>query len=303
MRSNWETVVVGFDAAEESRDAITLGAVLAAAEGAQLEVAVVLPRGRAPFEEAIAGGRLAEQLDEQLFDSAARELGGRDFTPVRLDGGLAGRSAARALYEYAGEQHIDLIVVGSSHRGKLGRVLPGSVGESLLRGAPCAVAVAPRGYARAEQPAVTLIGVAYDGSEEAKLALGEAERLAGAFGARLHVITVVPVRPAIVLEAHLAVELGQALRREYKQRLDEATSALSSGITAEGAVEEGDPAAVLAERASQLDLLVMGSRGYGAIRSALLGGVSAQVIRAAPCPVLVTRRASSEAGPSSTSRP
>ena len=70
-------------------------------------------------------------------------------------------------------------MVGSSHRGKLGRVLPGSVGESLLRGAPCAVAVAPRGYAGAEHPAIGLIGVAYDGSEEAKLALGEAERLAG----------------------------------------------------------------------------------------------------------------------------
>jgi nucleotide-binding universal stress UspA family protein len=277
--------------------------MLTAAEGAQLQVAVVLPRGRVPFEEAIAGGRLAEQLDEQLFDSAARELGGADFTPVKLDGGLAGRSAARALYEYAGEHDIDLIIVGSSHRGKFGRVLPGSVGESLLRGAPCAVAVAPRGYARAEQPAVALIGVAYDGSEEAKLALGEAERLAGAFGARLHVITVVPVRPAIMLEADLAVELGQALRREYKQRLDEATSALSTVISAEGAVEEGDPAAVLAERASQLDLLVMGSRGYGPIRSALLGGVSAQVIRAAPCPVLVTRRARGEGTPSSTSRP
>ena len=292
--------MVGFDAAEQSRDALRLGATLAGAEGAELQIAAVLPRARLPFEEAIAGGQLAEQLDqldEHLFHSAADGLGGADFTLVKLDGGLAGgRSAARALYEHAGEQHADLIVVGSSHRGKLGRVLPGSVGESLLRGAPCAVAVAPRGYARTEQPSIRLIGVAYDGSEEAKLALGEAERLARAFGARLQVITVVPDRPTIVLEddivieADLEGELGQALRHEYQHRLDEGTSALASETSAEGALEEGDPAAVLAKRASKLDLLVMGSRGYGAIRSALLGGVSAQVIRAAPCPVLVTRR-------------
>jgi nucleotide-binding universal stress UspA family protein len=294
VSSKWEKVVVGFDTAEQSRDALRLGATLAAAEGAELEVAAVLPRARLPFEDAIAGGQLAEQLeqlDEQLFNSAADGLGGADFTLVKLDGGLAGgRSAARALYEHAGEQHADLIVVGSSHRGKLGRVLPGSVGESLLRGAPCAVAVAPRGYARTEQPSIRLIGVAYDGSEEAKLALGEAERLARAFGARLQVITVVPVRPAVVLTVDLAVQLGQALRGEYQHRLNEATSALASETSAEGALEEGDPAAILAKRASKLDLMVMGSRGYGPIRSALLGGVSAEVIRAAPCPVLITRR-------------
>lgn len=181
-------------------------------------------------------------------------------------------------------------MVGSSHRGKLGRVLPGSVGESLLRGAPCAVAVAPRGYALTEQPSIRLIGVAYDGSEEAKLALAEAERLTRAFGARLQVITVVPVRPAVVLTVDLAVQLGQALRGEYQHRLNEATSALGPEISAEGALEEGDPAAILAKRASKLDLLVMGSRGYGPIRSALLGGVSAEVIRAASCPVLIARR-------------
>jgi nucleotide-binding universal stress UspA family protein len=180
-------------------------------------------------------------------------------------------------------------------------VLPGSVGESLLRGAPCAVAVAPQGYARTEHPSIRLIGVAYDRSEEAKLALGQAERLAQAFGARLQVITVVPVRATIVreadivIEADLAGELGQALRHHYQHLLDEATSALVGETGAESALEEGDPAAILAKRASKLDLLVMGSRGYGPIRSALLGGVSAQVIRTASCPVLVTRRGSAKA--------
>lgn len=285
---------MGFDAAEQSRDALHLGRALATPEGAALEVAVVLPRGRLPFEQAIAGGQLAEQLDEQLMDSAARELGGVDFTPVRLDGALAGRSAARALYEYARDADADLIVVGSSHRGKLGRVLPGSVGESLLRGAPCAVAIAPRGYAHTEHSAIGLIGAAYDGSEEAKLALGEAERLAQIHGARLRVITVVPVRAAIVLQAELAIELGGALRREYQRILDEGISTLGGQTSAESVLKEGDPAANLADEGTGLDLLVIGSRGYGPLRSALVGGVSAQAIRSAPCPVLLTCRASDE---------
>jgi nucleotide-binding universal stress UspA family protein len=53
---------------------------------------------------------------------------------------------------------------------------------------------------------------------------------------------------------------------------------------------DGDPAPQLVERAEQLSLLVTGSRGYGPVRRAVLGGVSAQVLRALPCPVLVVPR-------------
>ncbi|MGZ5308049.1 MAG: hypothetical protein ACXWES_00800, partial [Solirubrobacterales bacterium] len=94
-------MIIGFDGRDESRDALRLGKELAAATGAELQVAIVLPRGRIPFEEAIAGGPLAEQLDSQFYEEAARELEGTDFTRASLDGGLSGRSAARALYEYA----------------------------------------------------------------------------------------------------------------------------------------------------------------------------------------------------------
>lgn len=51
----------------------------------------------------------------------------------------------------------------------------------------------------------------------------------------------------------------------------------------------GDPAAVLAEHGVEADLLVVGSRGHGPLRRALLGGVSA-VTGAAPCPVIVVPR-------------
>ena len=210
-------VIVGFDASEQSDDALVLGQALAKAYGAELHIAIVLPRTRNPFEEAIAGGQLSAQLEERLYESAERRLGAGEFVRASLDGEVGGRSAARALYEYAGDCDADLIVVGSSHRGKVGRIFPGSVGESLLRGAPCAVAVAPRGFARREHAGFNRVGIAYDGSEEAKLALGEAARLARAFGARLRVITVVPVRSAIMVEADLAAELGPALRREYER--------------------------------------------------------------------------------------
>ncbi len=295
MKSTWAKVIVGFDGSDESRDALRLGKELVAVGGAELCVAVVLPRGRAPFEEAILRTPISEQLDEQLYEEVSRELDGTGFTPARLDGGLSGRSAARALYEYARDSGADLIVVGSAHRGKLGRVFPGSVGESLLRGAPCAVAIAPRGLARGKHPSIGLIGVAYDGTDEAKLALAEAERLAEALEAELRVITVVPQVPALSVQGPKLEEIHEALRREYGDVLEKGVATLSGETTAEPVLEEGDPAAVLADQGVELDLIVIGSRGYGPLRGALAGAVSAEVMRAAPCPVVVTPRGSGTA--------
>lgn len=281
-------VVVGFDAGAESDDALVLGHALAEAHGAELHVAIVLPRGHAPFEEAIVGGELSEQLDQELYESVTRQLGGTDFVRASLDGARAGRSAARALYEHADEQEADLIVVGSCHRGKLGRVLIGSVAESLLRGAPCTVAVAPRGFARKEHRSFDLIGVAYDGSPEADLALQEAERLSQSLKARLRLIAVVP--PTSAINPQVDELERKALRRQYRGILEWGASNLAEGAQRETVLMEGDPGTILADQGGELDLLVLGSRGYGAIRSALLGAVSSGVIRTAPCPVLVTPR-------------
>ena len=91
-------------------------------------------------------------------------------------------SPARALSEVAEEEHADLIVVGSSRRSALGRQLPGTTAERLLRHAPCTVAVAPRGYSGGD---IRRIGVAYDGSREADAALRAAESLALELSARM----------------------------------------------------------------------------------------------------------------------
>ena len=283
-------VIVGFDASDQSDDALVLSQALAEVYGAELHVAVVLPRSRVPFETAIAGAEVSAQLEERLYEFAQRRLE-TEFIRASLDGERGGRSAARALYEYAEEQDADLIVVGSSHRGKVGRILPGSVGESLLRGAPCAVAVAPRGFARREHPGLGLIGIAYDGSEEADLALTEAARLSSSLGADLRVITVVPPVAAFDATAFMLEDLRADHRRFYREKLEKGVSRLRD-VPAETVLEDGDPAAVLAQQGIDLDLLVMGSRGYGSVRSALLGAISSAVMRTAPCPVLITPRGS-----------
>lgn len=109
-------------------------------------------------------------------------------------------SPARALHDTATSARADLIVVGSSHRGPVGRVLLGSVAERLLSGAPCAVAIAPRGYAGRESRRLQRIVVAFDGSPEAHPALGTACALAGRTRGSVRALTVIEPPPVGPIE-------------------------------------------------------------------------------------------------------
>ena len=110
---------------------------------------------------------------------------------------LQSSSPARGLHDLAEREQADLIIVGSSERGALGRLTAGSTAHSLLSGAPCAVAVAPAGYAERPEQRLETIGVAYDGRPESDVALESAIDLARSAGARVHLVTLAypPDRP------------------------------------------------------------------------------------------------------------
>jgi nucleotide-binding universal stress UspA family protein len=284
-------IVVGFDGSDESHDALRLGKMLAKADSAQLEVAVALQYAPLPIEVEAYDRTLAEHFDE-VFAETERELGEGKFVRRELREG----SAARALTELAETENPELIVIGSTHRGALGRVYPGSVGERLLNGAPSPVAVAPRGFARGERFGLGVFGVAYDGTAESKLALAAAEDLAKRHGASLRLIAAVPyMDPLPSRIGHTRVGFRKLLHTYFREVLDQGMSTLPYAAETETVLEDGDPAEVLARQGVELDLLVMGSRGYGPLRRALLGGVSAEVMRTAPCPVIVVPRSSTAA--------
>ena len=78
--------------------------------------------------------------------------------------------------------------------------------------------------------------------------------------------------------------------KEWEHIQDEAVGRVPDGVSTESLLLHGDPAETLAEATSDLDLLVLGSRGYGPVKGTLLGSVSARVMAAASCPVLVVPR-------------
>ena len=251
-----------------------------------------------PFNDAIRDGSggtyrkvLAEQAEKTAGDMRDRlDAVAADRRQIRI---TPNPSAAHALHDMAQAEHAELMVVGSSHTGRMGRVAPGSTGERLLHGAPCAVAIVPDGYAgRTERP-IRRIGVAYDGSDEATAAVAAAVELARALSAELEIIgVVVPYTYAgsgMMGGAVIATpqdELDQCVQDD----LDAVIAGLPDDIKADSVRLAGDPADQLGERSESLDLMLAGSRGYGPLRSVLVGGVSGRLMHTVHCPVIIVPR-------------
>jgi nucleotide-binding universal stress UspA family protein len=133
--------------------------------------------------------------------------------------------------------------------------------------------------------------IAVDGSENAGRALAYATELARSSSARMTVLTSVPDLSTWVLSAPGVdiAGLTQEAEREHQSMIDEAVQSLPDDVSVEKIVAHGPAAEAILKRAEEggHDVIVMGSRGRGEVRSLLLGSVSHRVLQSSPVPVLV----------------
>jgi len=136
----------------------------------------------------------------------------------------------------------------------------------------------------------TNILLATDGSREAELAAATAADLASATNSELHVVHVGELLPTIL--AQTEVEPAQ-LEREARELLDKQVRRVqeAGGTVKEAHLRLGRADEEIVDLAQSLHvgLIVIGSRGHGRIRRALMGSVSDSVVRHAPCPVTIVR--------------
>jgi nucleotide-binding universal stress UspA family protein len=147
----------------------------------------------------------------------------------------------------------------------------------------------------------TKILLATDGSREAQLAAGTAVDLANSTNSELHLITVALGNPDPVyhiyeggLRYETYEEALQTVKGEAQKVLDEQVRKIeeAGGTVNEAHLrigEQRDQAIVHLAEELGVGLIVMGSRGLGGVRRALMGSVSASVVRHAHCPVLIVR--------------
>lgn len=273
-------IVVGYAGDQAGRNAVALGVQITQATHGKLTV--VFPYRplftRETCEQVQA--RVEAEVEPQIVGISPIYRWSPSSWPIR------------ALHELSEYEDADLIVLGTTKEG-IGDMHV-SLMERIVHGAPCAVAVAPEGYASTAH-ALKRIGVGFASSTEGRAAVGLARELAGLGGGSVKVIAGAGLEPALAsysFSSPALEEVEQEMYAEIEQTLTRVCGELAAGdgVAIEHETVRGDPASVLIERSKDLDLLVLGSRAYGPLRHVLLGSVSARAMRAAKCPVLVVPR-------------
>lgn len=283
-------IAVGINGLPEGEDALALAAVLARATGAELMLVAVHP------DLLIV---LPSEMDWTSMKDAARatlrDARDRMAPHARL---LVERdvSVPRALRRVIERNRRDLLVLGSSRHAHEGHLRAGKRARQLLGQFACALAIAPKGLAKQDQPRLTRIGVGYDGGPESLAALDRAAALAAGAGAKLYVQGVLDDRlPPVgwtALGRGTVSDLWQETIREeldtLRQGLDSAVEALPVPVETE--VRCGRPADSLLDLSREVDLLMIGSRRWGPVARVVLGSTGEALLHDATCPVMAVPR-------------
>lgn len=276
----FKNVLVGVDGKPNGRDAIALASHLTDPDG-KLTLAHVHSGDLRP-SHAISPGLVREEREASHTllerERAAAEVSAELVSVVAM-------SPGRGLHEQADERGCDLLVVGSCSHGAFGRAMLGDDTRAALNGAPCAVAIAPLGYA--EHPTtIAKIGVAYNASPESGTALAMAHSLAAANRASVHALEVVMI-PAIAYGGMVAPGFGESI----DMVLQDADRRMKELPDVEGRAVYGLAGEELAAFGDEVDLLIVGSRGYGPVKRLVLGSTSEYLQRHARCSLLMLPRA------------
>lgn len=299
--ATFKQVLYPTDLSESSRPALAYAAAVSRRDGARLTVLHAAP----PFEpllvpsaEAGSARPVALPTIDDLRD-AVRTFAGDALAGLDVDVCVEAGDPSPVIVDHAVAKAADLLVMGTHGRSGFDRLLAGSVTEKVLRRAPCPVLTIPP-HAAAVPTSGTLFAhilCAVDFSDASEQALGLALELGRDAGGALTVATVLewlaeeapltyPEFDITPYRAHLADDAAVRLRDLVQ----------AAGAPAAGPIEQvvalgrahREILRLATEKGS--DLIVMGAQGRGGIGLALFGSTTQQVVRGAPCPVLVVHR-------------
>ncbi|HEV2092558.1 MAG TPA: universal stress protein [Rubrobacter sp.] len=297
-------ILLAVDGSEEARRAARLATALAEGLDSELQLVHVepLPSVYAYPESAIYDPDLGHEVREAAGRSARDRLAAQ-AEGLGVSEKVAGTHAPvgrpdAEIVRLAEELRAGLVVVGSRGLGPIRRVLVGSVSDSIVRHAHCPVLVVRNGQQGLAGPIV----LAMDGSEESKLAATAAAEISAATGSPVHVIYVMPTESRLYGHHSYSEDVKKSLTEEARAQARRFLDGRAEGVrSAGGAVAQtylgtGSPDEEIVELAEEIDagMVVVGSRGLGGVRRALMASVSGSVVRHAHCPVLIVRGGSDD---------
>lgn len=281
-------IVVGYDASQPSSDALLWAAGEADARGAQLRLVSCY---ELPFAGEAFGGWVATEAYAALLEDCQDNLAeikaivARTHPDLKVVTEASAGPATAALVDNVGPD--DLIAIGARGHFSAASLLLGSTARYLVRHSPCPVAVV-RGNATVGRPDRVVVGV--DGSSASDRAVQWAGNEAELHGVELVIIhgweypyvpgeATQPARDLTNVDAACLVDrVVESAREQF-------------GVTVTGQLAEGTPATAILASVLDGDLLVLGSRGRGAIAANLFGSTVNTVLDRSAVPVVVVRGA------------
>ncbi|MFB6099430.1 MAG: universal stress protein [Salinibacter sp.] len=247
-------------------------------------------------EKAEAAAR--DRLHELAHDSEAVEVETAVSQRLNLD-------VADAIREYMEEHVIDLVVMGTHGRQGLGRLVLGSVANTLIRRSACPVmTVREPADAEGDLPDVDYehLLAPIDFSDHSRNALCLSKAIAGRYEATQHLLfiaekRVLPTFSDTGIPGVGVVEMDPEIVANAEAALEELNANVGGPeVKSEYHVEEGDVAQDIIDFAEteEVDLIVMATRGLTGIDRFVLGSNTERVVRSAPCPVVTVPPASDE---------
>jgi nucleotide-binding universal stress UspA family protein len=307
----FRTILLAADFSESSRGAFQVACALAREESTRVVVLNVMEPKYVPdppvyFRQQTIRYHLVarDRSDHESLKNRLREIYVPD-QPLDMYYQTREGDTAEMILRTAEEMRCDLIVMGTHGRHGLNRLLAGSIAETVLRNAQCPVLALRPQEARRRGAPVQVILHPTDFSDCSETSLAVARLLARDVGARLVLLHVTPLE--VVLEGTLAgggdPEADSDCLAEIRARIE----GPDLKCPVEVQLERGDPTAEILRVADEVgaDLIVMGTHGRSGLGRVLMGSVAEGVLRAARCPVLITRAPLPEpeaAGRKSTTR-
>lgn len=290
------TIIAGFSASGHGPAPLNLAAQLARCTGERIVAVAIVerpwPRKPDTFEEEYLNhvGAQAQNSLKQMVDQLPEDL---DVWQMIHQAA----SVPKGLTELAEEMNADLVVVGSSSSGLLGRIALGSVTDRLVHTAAIPVAIAPRGYP-AQSGRIERLTVAYGGQAEEVGLVATSVELAERWSARLRIASFT-VRPVTMFSGAIETAAEDLVVEQWARRTQEGIAAQlekvrSSVDTVDAEVVIGAGAtwrdAVEAIEWAAGDVLVLGSGAAGPTAQVFLGSAASRILRHSPVPTMIVPR-------------
>lgn len=296
MRVKMKNILCATDFSDFSNRTIPYGVALAKEFDAKLYICHVIDLssiaiyGEFQLNPVDQQNRIKKEAHDQLHQMIGEQ-------PVAWEPLIPVGHTADEVSRLVEEKGIDLVIAATRGRSGLKRLILGSVTERLMRVLACPLLIIHSPKRQFVDPvnqkvSLSKILVGCDFSPDSQLAFQHGLSLAQEFQAELHLAHV--IEPSVT---HDLLKPDNSLSEEIQQGLiDRLTEKLQTMVpeeaqnwcTPETRILEGQPYEELVNYAAtyEMDMIVLGVRGHGLVKTLFLGSTTDRVVRQAPCPVL-----------------